>query len=66
MSEVAHNRKGEKDMVGIFFTLSVRALSDVDTYYGINVCLYWHKLKRFYERSMAQYSMEVLYPLIFK
>ena len=32
--------KGEKDMVGIFFTLSVRALSDVDTYYyGINVCL---------------------------
>ena len=27
-------------MVGIFFALSVRALSDVDTYYyGINVCL---------------------------
>ena len=41
MSEVAHTtEKGEKDMVGIFFTLSVRALSDVDTYYyGINVCL---------------------------
>ena len=38
---VVETEKGEKDMVGIFFTLSVRALSDVDTYYyGINVCLY--------------------------